>query len=218
MRIVFMGSAPLACACLRALLDAHADEVAGVVCQPDRPKGRHLKLAACPVGEMVRSMGLPVLTPERVNTPDSIAAIRGLAPDLLTVVAYGQILKKDLLELPPLGCVNIHASLLPQYRGAAPIQWSIACGERETGVTAMYMNERMDAGDMLLQRRIPIGPSDTAGALHDALAREGALALVDVVSRLRGGRLHGEPQDESKATYAPKLEREDGRIDWTLSA
>jgi methionyl-tRNA formyltransferase len=218
MRMVFMGSAPLACACLEALLTARPGQVAAVVCQPDRPKGRNLVLAPCPVKERIRDRGIPILTPDNVNTAESVADLRALAPDLIAVVAYGQILRAPLLGLPRLGCINIHASLLPKYRGAAPIQWAIVRGELESGVTAMYMSARMDAGDIILQRKIPIGPEDTAGALHEAMEREGPAALVEVVEAIEQGSAQRVPQVESEATFAPKLSREDGRIDWTLSA
>ena len=218
MRIVFMGSAELSCACLEALFRDCPGELAGIVCQPDRPKGRSLRVAACPVKEKVSGSGLPVLTPANVNAPESVEAIRRLAPDLIVVVAYGQILRRELLALPPSGCINIHASLLPAYRGAAPIQWAIARGETGTGVTAMYMAARLDAGDIILQRALPIGPEDTGGTLHEAMMREGPAALRDCLALIRGGAAPRTPQDERLATFAPKLGREDGRINWTCAA
>ncbi len=222
MRIVFMGSAELSCACLDALfrndLGGPRVDVVGIVCQPDRPKGRSLHVAACPVKERVCAGALPVLTPVNVNAPESLDAIRLLSPDAIVVVAYGQILGKKLLELPPLGCINIHASLLPAYRGAAPIQWSIVRGEAVTGVTAMYMAKRMDAGDIILQRSIRIGPEDTGGMLHEAIAREGPIALMQSLTLVDMGEERRIPQDERLVTFAPKLGREDGRIDWTLAA
>lgn len=213
-----MGSAELSCACLEALFRNCPKELAGIVCQPDRPKGRNLKLTGCPVREKVRGCGVPVFTPENVNAPESLESIRQLAPDVIVVVAYGQFLGRELLALPPLGCINIHASLLPAYRGAAPIQWAIARGETVSGVTAMYMTSRMDAGDMILQRPIAIGPGDTGGVLHDAMLREGAQALLESLALVRRGAAPRVPQDEGKATFAPKLGREDGRIDWTRPA
>jgi methionyl-tRNA formyltransferase len=218
MRIVFMGSAPLSCACLRALCAARPGCVVAVVCQPDRPRGRSLRVGPCPVKELACGAGIEVLTPSAVNAPESVDALRRLRPDLAVVVAYGQILRRAILDLPPLGCLNIHASLLPKYRGAAPIQWAVARGETVTGVTAMYMNERMDAGDILLQRSVPVGPEDTAGDVHEALAPAAAEALVASVALLESGKAPRRPQDERLATRAPKLSREDGRIDWTLSA
>lgn len=214
MRILFMGSAELACPSLDRLLDCAADTVVGVVSQPDRPKGRALKLASCPVRAHVADRGIPVLTPENINAPDSVAALRALAPDLIVVVAYGQFLKTEVLNLPPLGCINVHASLLPKYRGAAPIQWAIANGEIETGVTTMYVNERMDAGDIVDQRVEPIFPDDTAGILHDRLARCGAELLATTLEALRQGTIRRRQQNEAEATLAPRLKKADGRIDW----
>jgi methionyl-tRNA formyltransferase len=218
LRIVFLGSADFACPCLDALLRAEGVRVAAVVTQPDRPRGRQLHLAACPSKARAQAAGIPVLTPVSINTPESIAALRDLRPGLLVVVAYGQILRRAVLDLAPLGCVNIHASLLPAYRGAAPISWAIAAGERETGVTAMYINERMDAGDIIAQQRVAIAPDDTGGTLHDRLAAAGAELLAQTVAAIRAGRAARTPQDESRVTYAPKLTKEDGRIDWTAAA
>ncbi len=218
-RVVFMGSAELACPTLEGLLAHSGVELVGVVTQPDRPKGRKLKTCACATKVMAADSGIAVLTPRRVNEAESLAAIRALRPDLVVVVAYGQILRTELLSMPRLGCINVHASLLPKYRGAAPIQWAVARGERETGVTIMYMNEGMDEGDMILKRTVPIGDDDTAGTLHDCLAEVGASALVEVVSMLAAGEsLPREPQNEDAATYAPKLSRRDGRIDWSMTA
>lgn len=218
MRIVFMGSAELACPCLDRLLARPADPVVGVVSQPDRPKGRSLQVAPCPVREHVAQAGIPVLTPEKINTPESLAALRALAPDLIVVVAYGQILKSALLNLPPRGCINVHASLLPKYRGAAPIQWAIARGERVTGVTTMYMNEGMDAGDIIAQREEPIREDDTAGTLHDRLARLGADLLAETLEAIHQGTVRRTPQNLADVTFAPKLKKSDGRLDWRQTA
>lgn len=218
MRIVFMGSAELACPSFEALMGLPDADVVGIVTQPDRPKGRSLKVSPCAARAAARGTGVPVLTPPRVNAPEALQGIRELRPDLIVVVAYGQILKPALLELPPLGCINVHASLLPKYRGAAPIQWAVARGERETGVTIMYMNEKMDEGDIVLQVKETIGDGDTAGVLHDRLARTGAAALVRAMEELRAGTLLRQVQDASLATYAPKLKKEDGRLDWTQPA
>ena len=218
MRVVFMGSAPISCVSLEALLaDADVD-VVGVVTQPDRASGRKLQVRPGPVKALAESRGIAVLAPERVNTPDAIAAIRAFAPDLIAVLAYGQILKRDLLEMAAYGCINVHTSLLPAYRGAAPIQWAVANGDSESGVTTMQMDAGMDTGDILLQTRVAIGPEDTAGDLHDALAVAGAGLLVDTLQGLRAGTLTPRPQDAASATYAPKLKKSDGRIDWTLPA
>lgn len=218
MRIVFMGSAELACPCLERLLADGPDTVAGVVTQPDRPKGRSLRPGPCPVRALAARRGAPVLAPEKVNAAESLRAIRELAPDLLVVVAYGQMLKRELLGIPPRGCINVHASLLPRYRGAAPIQWAIARGERRTGVTTMFLNEAMDAGDIIAQAEEPIRDDDTAGTLHDRLAALGAELLARTVAALREGTIRRVPQDPAQATYAPKLKKSDGCLDWTRPA
>lgn len=216
MRILFMGSAGFACPCLEMLLRNLRDEVVGVVTQPDRPKGRHLELAACPVKTYLGTRQIPVLTPAKVNAPESLAVLRSLEPDLIVVVAYGQLLKVAILEMAPQGVINVHGSLLPKYRGAAPIQWAVANGDRVSGVTTMFLNERMDAGDMILKRELPIGSSDTGGSYHDRLAGLGAEALRDTVELIRQGKVPREVQDEAAATVAPKLRKIDGRIDWAL--
>ncbi len=203
-----MGTAELACPCLQAV----ADRVVAVVTQPDRPKGRHLAISPPPVKVVAQKLGLPVMQPVKVR--DIVEDIRALRPDLIVVVAYGQILPKTILEIPPRGCINVHASLLPRWRGASPIQHAILAGDRQTGVTTMFMNERMDAGDIILQRAEPIRPDDTAGSLHDRLAALGAELLVETLA----GNLPRHPQDESQATYARKLTKEDGRIDWSKPA
>jgi len=218
MRTIFMGSAAFACPSLDRLLSRRDVDVIAVVTQPDRPRGRHLAVGPCPVKSRIQPLGIPVLTPESINAPDSVAALRACRPDLMVVVAYGQILKPAILALPPLGCVNVHASLLPKYRGAAPIQWAIANGERVTGVTTQFMNERMDAGDVLLQRPMDIGGDDTGGSLHDKLAALGADLLDETVSRLLAKTAVRVPQNEAEATLAPKLAKSDGRLDWRLPA
>jgi len=218
MRIVFMGSAQLACDSLEMLLERERVELVGVVAQPARPRGRRLRSEPCATVLAAAGSGVALLTPENVNAPDTLAQLRVLKPDLIAVLAYGQILRREVLDLPPQGCVNIHTSLLPRYRGAAPIQWAIARGERVTGVTAIFMNERMDAGDTIAQREVPIGPQDTAVDLHERLGREGAALLSAVIESLLAGTTTRRPQDEAAVTFAPKLKKEDGRIDWTLSA
>lgn len=218
MRIVFMGSAELACPCLDHLLANPADQVVGVVTQPDRPKGRSLQVTPCAVRAHIAARGIPVLTPENVNTPDSVAALRALAPALIVVVAYGQFLKPAILELPARGCINVHASLLPKYRGAAPIQWAVAHGETETGVTTMFINARMDAGDIIDQLAESIRPEDTAGSLHDRLARRGADLLIRTIEAMRQGSIRRQPQVEAEATFAPRIKKTDGCIDWRLPA
>jgi methionyl-tRNA formyltransferase len=218
MRVIFMGSAGFACPSLERLLEADGIEVVGVVTQPDRPRGRHLAMAACPVKAYLDGRAIPVLTPEKVNSPESLAALRALRPDLLVVVAYGQILKRDLLALPPRGCINVHGSLLPKYRGAAPIQWALANGESRTGVTTMFVNERLDAGDIILRRETPILETDDGARLHDRLAVIGAELLVETLGRVRDGTAPRCPQVEAEASLAPKLSKADGRIDWTWPA
>jgi methionyl-tRNA formyltransferase len=218
MRIIFMGSAELACPCLDRLLANPADQVVGVVTQPDRPKGRSLQMASCAVRAHVAECGIPVLTPENVNAPESVSALRALAPDLIVVVAYGQFLKAAILNLPLRGCVNVHASLLPRYRGAAPIQWAVANGETVTGVTTMFVNARMDAGDIIDQLAEEIRPEDTAGSLHDRLAQCGADLLARTIEVLRQGLIRRLPQNEAEATFAPRIKKTDGRMDWRLPA
>ncbi len=189
-----------------------------MVTQPDRPKGRNLELSPCPVKQYLGARQIPVLSPERVNTPESLGVLRALAPDLIVVVAYGQLLKPDLLAIPPLGCINVHGSLLPRYRGAAPIQWAVANGDAESGVTTMYMNAGMDTGDMILKRIIPINDADTGGRLHDKLSLVGATLLGETVELIRNHCAPRTPQDDLQATVAPKLRKSDGRLDWSLPA
>jgi methionyl-tRNA formyltransferase len=218
MRVVFMGSADIACPSLEALLHEPGIEIIGVVTQPDRPKGRRLQLAACSVKQHVAASGIPVFSPQSINTDDSLNTLCAWQPDLAVVAAYGQILKPAVLELPRFGCINVHTSLLPRYRGAAPIQWAIANGDTETGVTIMHMDEGMDTGDMIAQRMVSIERADTASTLHDRLGAVGAALLCEVVRDLQAGCATRTPQDASQATYAPKLTKHDGRIDWTHSA
>lgn len=216
-RIVFFGTPEFAVPSLRALL-AGADPVVGVVCQPDKPAGRGQQVAAPPVKREALAAGVPVLQPEKLRTPDFAEVLRPLRPELIVVAAYGRILPATLLQLPRYGCINVHASLLPKYRGAAPIQWAIVGGEERTGVTIMQMNERMDAGDILLQRATPIGADETYGELQNRLADLGAAALRDALGQLHGGKLCRQPQREAEATPAPMIKKADGRIDWTQPA
>ncbi len=216
-RIVFFGTPDFAVPSLRALL-AGPDAVVGVVCQPDKPAGRGQQLAAPPVKQVAVEAGLAALQPEKLRTTEFAAALRLWAPDLIVVAAYGKILPKTILDLPPHGCINVHASLLPKCRGAAPIQWTILRGEATTGVTIMQMNERMDAGDILLQRETPIGPDETYGELQARLAELGAQALLEAIAQLRAGTPTAQPQREEEVTLAPMIKKEDGRIDWTQPA
>lgn len=216
-RILFFGTPDFAVPSLTSLL-AGPDTVAGVVCQPDKPAGRGQHLTAPPVKQAALAAGLPTLQPVKVRTPEFLDALRAWDPDLIVVAAYGRILPTTILELPRLGCINVHASLLPRYRGAAPIQWSILNGDAETGVTIMQMSEAMDAGDILLQRATPIGDQETYGELQSRLAQLGAEALREALAELRAGRLQPKAQDVAQVTMAPMLTKEDGRIDWQQPA
>lgn len=218
MKIIFMGSAEFACPALELLLNAGRDEITGVVSQPERPSGRHQKNKKCPVDEFSSAKSLPVLTPENINTPESVESLRALRPDLIVVVAYGQILKANILTLALKGCINLHGSLLPKYRGAAPIQWAIARGENKTGVTAMFINEKMDAGDIIAQEEELISPDDTSVSLGRRLADKGAKLLMETIEMIRRGNVPGTKQNEAFATYAPLLKKTDGVIDWNKPA
>jgi methionyl-tRNA formyltransferase len=216
-RIVFFGTPEFAVPSLQTLLNG-ADAVVGVVCQPDKPAGRGQHLAVSRVKEVAVQAGVALLQPEKVRTPEFLAALRQWAPDLIVVAAYGRILPTTILDLPPQGCINVHASLLPKYRGAAPIQWAILQGESETGVTIMRMNEQMDAGDMLLQRATPIGSDETYGELQTRLAEIGADALQEAIAQLHQGSVAAQVQDASQVTLAPMIQKAEGRIDWQLPA
>jgi methionyl-tRNA formyltransferase len=211
--LIFMGTPEFALPGLAALIAAGAP-ILLVITQPDRPKGRGQKLGPPPVKELALAHGLPVLQPTRVKSPEVISRVEALAPACLVVVAYGQLLPQRLLEIPALGTVNVHASLLPKYRGAAPIPWALIEGETVTGVTTMLLDAGMDTGDMLLSREVPIGPEDTGGSLHDRLAEVGASVLVETLARLAEGSLTSRPQDHSQATYAPMIHPEDCRVNW----
>ena len=213
MRLVFMGSAELACPCLEAVARMPGHTVAGVVTQPDKPKGRALQLAPPPVKVTAQHLGLPVIQPVKIR--DAVAELAAWRPDLIVVVAYGQLLPPVILDLPARGCLNVHTSLLPRWRGASPIQHAILAGDAETGVTTMFLNERMDAGDIILQRATPIGPAETSGQLHDRLAHLGAALLVETLALPVFPR---RAQEESRVTLAKKLAKEDGVVDWTRPA
>ena len=216
-RIGFFGTPEFAVPSLRALL-AGADPVVGVVCQPDKRAGRGQHLTPPPVKQVALEAQVPVLQPEKLRPPEFLGALRAWAPDLIVVAAYGRILPKSVLELPPHGCINVHWSLLPKYRGAAPIQWAILRGEKTTGITIMRMNERMDAGDILLQRETRIGDDETYGELQTRLADIGAHALMEAIAQLHAGTLRAQPQREEDVTLAPMIAKENGRIDWTQPA
>ncbi|MEC0243538.1 methionyl-tRNA formyltransferase [Paenibacillus dokdonensis] len=216
MKIVFMGTPAFAVPSLRMLLDEGYNVVA-VVTQPDRPQGRKKVLMPTPVKEVALEQGIPVLQPQRMRSPEAVAELAAYKPDLIVTAAYGQILPKGVLELPANGCVNVHGSLLPQYRGGAPIQRCIINGETETGITLMYMAEGLDTGDMIAQVKIQIDEEDTSGTLFEKLSIAGAALLKEQMPRLANGRLKAEVQDEQKASYAPNLKREDEKIDWNAS-
>jgi methionyl-tRNA formyltransferase len=215
MRLIFLGTPEFAVPSLEALVAA-GHEVAAVYTQPDRPRGRGRQLAAPPVKEAAMRHGMPVRQPERIRRPEVIEEIRQLAPEVMVVVGYGQILPPALLAIPPRGILNVHASLLPKYRGAAPIQWAIANGEWETGVTIMKIDEGLDTGDILLQRATEIGEQETAPELAARLAVLGAELLVEALGRL--DEIRPRPQNHELASYAPVLKKEDGRIDWRWEA
>jgi methionyl-tRNA formyltransferase len=217
MRLVYMGTPQFAVQPLRALAAA-GHEIVGVVTRTDKPAGRGRVLAAPPVKQAALEMGLAVFQPKRVREPEFIAKLRELNPEAIVVAAYGQILPKEILVLPGFGCINVHASLLPLYRGAAPINWAIIRGERETGITIMQMDEGMDTGAILLQESMPIGPRDTAGTLTEKLSALGAKLVTAALPQIEAGKLSPLAQDSSRATMAPLLKKELGQIDWTLSA
>jgi len=213
-----MGTAELAGPCLEAVARMSGHEVVAVVTQPDRPKGRDLKPAPPPVKVVAERLGLPIQQPLKIREAAAIESLRAALPDLIVVVAYGQILPKSVLEIPRLGCVNVHTSLLPRWRGAAPIQYAILHGDSETGVTTMYMDEHMDTGDIILQRAQLIHADDTSATLHDRLAKLGAELLVETVGLICEGKAPRAKQDETKVTYAKKIAKENGHIDWTKPA
>jgi len=218
LRIIFMGTPELAVVSLEALWRETAFEIAAVITQPDRPKGRELKLQPSPVKVIALRAGLPVLQPEQARDENFIAELHRLQPDLIAVAAFGQILPGRILELPRFGCLNVHTSLLPKYRGAAPIQWAILNDEIETGVTIMKMAAGLDTGDILTQQATTIRPEDNAETLHDRLAQLGAELLVRTIPDYVAGKIQPRPQLAGQATHAPKIKKEDGRIDWRLSA
>ncbi len=217
MRVVFMGTPAFAVATLDALHE-RGDDIALVITQPDRPVGRGHKLSPPAVKARALELGLRVFQPNRVKGAESIERIESIKPDAIVVVGYGQIIPAAIFDSPGLGCINVHASLLPRYRGAAPINWAVARGETVTGVTTMRIAKRLDTGDMLHKRETLIGPLETAAELSVRLAPMGADLLLETLDALAEGKLSGEPQDEQQATYAPIMKREDGLIDWGLPA
>ena len=218
LRIVFMGTPDLAATCLSALLQADGLEVVAVVSQPDKPKGRHLKLAPTPVKQCALAAGVPVLQPATTRDARFLDQLKTFSPDLIAVAAYGQILPQPLLDIPPHGCLNVHTSLLPRYRGAAPLQRAILNGDHETGVTLMKIALGLDTGDIVSQMTTPIHDTDTAGTLHDRLADLGAELLVKTIPAYVAGAIQPWPQPDEGVVYARKIEKADGRVDWRRSA
>ena len=217
MRMVFIGTGEIGVPTLRALLNSE-HEVVAVVTQPDKRVGREQRIEPPPIKKEIAKTRIPILQPARIKDQQATEEIRDFAPDVVVVVAYGQILPRDVLEIPRLACLNLHASLLPRWRGAAPIQAAIAAGDCETGITAMYMDEGLDTGDILLQRRVEILPNDTGGSLHDRLAQIAPEALLESLRLVAAENAPRIPQDNTRAIYATKLKREHGLIDWSESA
>ena len=217
MRIVFMGTPDLAAEVLETMMKSGC-EVTLAVTQPDRPKGRGRGVIKTPVHECADRWGIPVFSPERVKRPEAVERLREEAPDLIVVAAFGQILSKEILDLPRYGCVNVHASLLPAYRGAAPIQWAVINGETKSGVTIMQMDEGLDTGDILLQEEIPLAPGETGESLYNKMAALGGELLVKALPMIEQGTLTHVKQDDAASCYAPMLKKEMGNIDWTMPA
>ena len=217
MRIVFMGTPDFAACSLQKLID-EGFNVVGVFCQPDKPKNRGHKLTPCAVKETALAAGLPVFQPEKMRDGTALSILQSLAPDLIVVVAYGRILPDDILALPRCGCINVHGSLLPKYRGSAPIQRAVINGEAVTGVTTMYLASEMDAGDIIFSEETEIGPTETSGELFERLAGMGAELLIKTVKAIESGTAPRTPQDHTLATYAPPLSKEESPIDWSMGA
>ena len=217
MKIIFMGTPDFAVAALDALC-RDGQEVILAVTQPDRQKGRGRKVIQTPVKECALKWGVPVFQPARIREPEAVEQIRSLSPDLIVVAAFGQILPQELLDIPRLGCINIHASLLPRIRGAAPIQWSVINGDPESGITLMQMNAGLDTGDILFQESLPIGPQETGESLYDKLAQLGGEMIVKYLPAIAAGEVSPVKQDDSLSTYAPMLRKEMGEIDWSMPA
>ena len=218
MRIVFMGTPDFAVGSLKALCECGKHEIVGVITQPDRPKGRGNKMLMTPVKEYALEQGYEVYQPEKVKTPEFVQILRSMQPELIVVAAFGQFLSQEILTMPKYGCINVHASLLPKYRGAAPIQYAIIKGEKESGVTIMQMDIGMDTGAMLDKVVVPIGENTTMGELHDELKEKGAQLLLEVIEKIEAGTAVAEPQNNDEATYATLLDRSMERIDWTKPA
>jgi methionyl-tRNA formyltransferase len=218
MRIVFCGTPSFAVPTLKHLLAQKDFEIVGVITQPDRPSGRGMRVTPSPVKATALAAGVPLHQPEKIRAPEVQQLLQTLAPDCIVIIAYGQIIPARLLTIPKFGWINLHGSLLPKYRGAAPIQWAIANGETQTGLTTMRIDAGMDTGDLLLQREIGILPKETAPELAARMAEAGAPLMAETLRSVRAGTLPAKPQDHTRATYAPLLKKEDGKIVWTLSA
>ncbi len=218
MRVVYMATGDIAIPSLHRLIGFPGIELVAVYTQPDRPFGRKLELHPPEIKTHAQAAGLPVFQPERLSDPEALEALRGLQPDLIVVMAYGQILRRAVLKLPPLGCINLHASLLPRHRGASPIQAAIREGDSETGITVMHVAPALDSGDVIHAKSIPILPGETGGSLHDRLAELAPEALAEALPGLLSGTAPRTPQDANLATYLGKLSREDGALDWTRPA
>ncbi len=217
-KVVFLGSGEIGLPCLELLLKSAIVRLVGVVTQPDRPSGRGRGASFGEVKKLATASGVPVLQPPKIRDPEALTQLAAFEPDILIVVAYGQILPAALLDLPKLAAINLHASVLPRHRGASCIPAAILAGDRETGITVMYLAQELDAGDILLAKSIPIGPEDTSRSLHERLTILAAEALEEVLPLLIAGTAPREPQDGTLSTYAPKLSRENGRIDWNSAA
>ena len=217
MKIIFMGTPDFAVAALDALCAAGQNVILAVT-QPDRQKGRGRKVIQTPVSACAQKWGVPVFQPARIREPEAVEKIRSLQPDLIVVAAFGQILPQELLDIPRLGCVNIHASLLPGLRGAAPIQWAVINGDAESGVTLMQMNAGLDTGDILFQEKVAIGPQETGESLYEKLAELGGQMIVRYLPAIESGDINPVPQDDERSSYAPMLRKEMGEIDWTMPA
>ena len=217
LKAVFMGTPDFAVPCLQVMLDEEI-EVAAVVTQPDKPKGRGKKLAMPPVKELAIENGIQVYQPKRVKDGEFVEILRKINPDIIVVVAFGQILSKEILSIPKCGCINVHGSLLPKYRGAAPVNWAVINGEKKTGITTMYMDEGLDTGDMILKSEVEIGEDETAGELYYRLSSLGAQVLKDTLRAIREGNAPREKQDDSISTYAHMMDKKLGKIDWNKQA
>ena len=218
MKVVFMGTPDIAVEVLEGLVASEKHQIVEVVTQPDRPRGRSGKPAYSPVKEAALTQRIPVFQPEKIKAADSISHLKTLDFDVIVVVAFGQILSKEILELPKYGCINVHASLLPRWRGAGPIQWAILAGDEKTGVTTMKMDEGLDTGDMLLKQEIEITPEETGGSLFDKVAKEGRTLLLKTLDAIEEGTVVPEPQNGEESTYAKMLTKDMGRLDFTKTA